>query len=240
MQTYGQNTRYPIGSIGLNISNVQTITSLPVGGYTLTGLENFLPKNLTQLRSLLTIANEDVGITIDAFIEEEKNRVQQGGIGSNSNDIISFLQAISADIQKSINNIDITLRNQPEEVIVLPAGKPIISVKGINFDEVQLGNTSILPIVIENTGNDLLIVNGYTGFGAESSYSVLSPYQWPDITQNSPIQLQPGETKSLDISFSPNAIVNFTANIKFTSNANEGTNAASIRGIGKAIPDQNV
>ena len=240
MQTYGQNTRYPIGSIGLNISNVQTITSLPVGGYTLTGLENFLPKNLTQLRSLLTIANEDVGITIDAFIEEEKNRVQQGGIGSNSNDIISFLQAISADIQKSINNIDITLRNQPEEVIVLPAGKPIISVKGINFDEVQLGNTSILPIVIENTGNDLLIVNGYTGFGAESSYSVLSPYQWPDITQNSPIQLQPGETKRLDISFSPNAIVNFTANIKFTSNANEGTNAASIRGIGKAIPDPGV
>lgn len=240
MQTYGQNTQIRVDSIGLNSSNVETIKALPVGGYSLDVLQASSVNDVTQLRTLLFIAKEDVNTVRGTYETDEAFRTQQGGMSGTTTSIINLLKAISADIQKSINNIDIRLKNQPEEVIVLPAGKPIINVRGINFDEVQLGNSSVLPIVIENTGNDSLIINGYTGFGASSSYSVISPYQWPEITQDNPLILQPGETKSLDISFSPNAIVTFTANIKFTSNATEGTNAASIRGMGKAIPDPGV
>lgn len=240
MANYGQNTQIPIGSIGLNPSNVETVKNLPVGGYTLENLQNFSVNDVTQLRSLLSIAKEDVDAVLDTFISDEAFRVQQGAASGSTSNIINFLQSVSSDIQKSINNIDIRLRNQPEDIIVLPAGKPVINVRGVNFDEVQLGNASVLPIIISNTGDDLLIINGYTGFGSSTSYSVISPYQWPEITQETPIQLQPGETKSLDVSFTPNAIVDFNANIKFISNATEGTNSASIRGKGKAIPDPGV
>ena len=232
MQTYGQSPQFKVDQLGFDSTIGDTISNLPVGGYSLDSLSNLSPSDLNTLRFNLSTALTEVSF---------RSNISLGFLGGNSQDLTNFYSAITKDLQTSLNNIDIKLNEKPpEDIIVLPAGKPIINVKGINFDEVQLGNTSILPIVIENTGDDLLIINGYTGFGAASSYSVLSPYQWPEITQDSPIQLQPGETKSLDVSFSPNAIVNFTANIKFTSNANEGTNAASIRGIGKAIPDPGV
>ena len=48
MANYGQNTQVRIDSIGLTPANIETIKSLPVGGYTLDDLSNFLPKNLTQ------------------------------------------------------------------------------------------------------------------------------------------------------------------------------------------------
>jgi hypothetical protein len=242
MANYGQNTQVRIDSIGLTPANIETIKSLPVGGYTLDDLSNFLPKNLTQLRSSLSSAKEDVDAVAEVFINDETNRISQGAAAGSitSRPIINLLQAISIDIQKSINNIDTKLNTPPADVIVLPEGKPIITVRGVNFDEVQLGNASVLPIIIENTGNDQLIITGYSGFGASSSYAVLSPYNWPEISNDNPIILQPGETKSLEVSFTPNAIVTYTSTIKFTSNATEGTNSASILGKGKAIPDPGV
>lgn len=240
MANYGQNTQIPIGSIGLNPSNVETVKNLPVGGYALNDLESYLEKNLTQLRSLLSIAKEDVDAVLDTFIKDEEFRVQQGAASGSTSNIINFLKNVSTDIQKSINNIDIRLRNQPEDIIVFSTAKPIISVKGIDFGEVQLGTTSILPIEITNNGDDVLIITGYTGFGKESSFSVLSPYEWDEISTQNPFEIIPNETKKLNVSFTPNGTVIFNANIKFISNANEGSNAASIRGKGIPIPDPGI
>ena len=141
MQNWNQNQIIDINAVGLNTSNVQTIGNMPIGGYTLDSLQNAPLNDVNQLKSLLSIAKEDVDSLIDRLNKTNVNPVAIIDYGKPI--IVGALTSISTDIQKSINNINIKLSTPVDNPIVTPK-KSKISVEGVDFGNIILGLSSTL------------------------------------------------------------------------------------------------
>ena len=118
--------------------------------------------------------------------------------------------------------------------------KSVINVTGIDFGNITINTETILPLTIKNTGNIDLVINGYSGFGSNVGYDVLSPVSWPTITPDTPLIIKANESKSLDVKFSPTGIYPISANIRFTSNTIGGSNTGLIKGSGIAAVDTGI
>ena len=233
MQNWNQNQIIDINAVGLNTSNVQTIGNMPIGGYTLDSLQNAPLNDVNQLKSLLSIAKEDVDSLIDRLNKTNVNPVAIIDYGKPI--IVGALTSISTDIQKSINNINIKLSTPVDNPIVTPK-KSKISVEGVDFGNIILGLSSTLSITINNTGDGELKITGYTGLKG----SILSEYRWPEINSETPLIIPAGGTKKLDVQYTPTGIFPTSESVKFISNSEGGTNTAVIKGNSIPKPDAGI
>lgn len=128
----------------------------------------------------------------------------------------------------------------PSDITPPVENKAVIEVTGIDFGNIILNTETILPLTIKNTGNIDLVITGYTGFGKNISYDILSPVSWPDITSDIPLTIKPNETKSFDVKFSPTGLYPISATIRFVSNTKGGSNVASIKGNALPVVDTGV
>jgi hypothetical protein len=231
METYSNNGIIP--SIGLLDESIETIKLMPVGGYTFDYLkQNFSIENLSILKASLEFAQDDCAATL---VEIRRSNLANQAV------IVNLLIQLDNDFQRSLNNIDDIL-NPPNTGgnVVLTA--PQIDVKGVNFNTVTVGDALTLPITISNTGDADLVITGYTGFGSGAAYSIIAPFNWPEISSQTPLILKPNESKNLDVIFSPNASVEYTVTVKFVTNPITvgGINTAVIKGSGTPIIDVGV
>ena len=119
-----------------------------------------------------------------------------------------------------------------DAIIIDDIKGPIIDITGIDFNSVEVNKSVSQDLIIKNIGDEELIITGYTGFGLGTSYRIISPDNWDEISSDNTLNLKPNESKSLSVIFSPAGVYSVSVNIKFTSNAKSGTNIANIRGFG--------
>ncbi len=118
------------------------------------------------------------------------------------------------------------------KLTVVPLGEgPHITVSTyiINFDSVIVGNSgdTTLATLIKNTGTAKLDVTGMNISGNNSAeFSIIGAF--------SPFSLQPNETKSVSLRFSPASGGNKTALLNFTSNSNRDTSVI-LSGFGGVV-----
>lgn len=244
METYGQNLRFNINSLGYDETDIDIVSNLPIDGYTI----EFLNANFQLVELNLLLVNLNNALDSTKFLisrTQQDINVSTGRDAESKRALLAFLDQIRKDLEISINNIKIVSTPKKDEDPILPTTAPKILVKGITFPEIEIGDSTTLPITIENTGDDILVINGYFGFDIGADYSVIAPdtsgpNAWPEITPDVPLKLGIGETKKLDIRFAPTIAREYTVDVKFTSNATEGTNTAIIKGKGKPIVNQGV
>ena len=73
-------------------------------------------------------------------------------------------------------------------VIINPSTKPIISVTGVDFGDLEIGKSTTLPIKIENKGDDVLEIIGYSNF----TNPQFSQDAFPTMTPDTPLIIPVG------------------------------------------------
>jgi hypothetical protein len=231
METYGQgqNLQFSFQELGFNAQNEPYVRNLPVGGYTINGLQGFSLDQLNVLRSNL----------VSALIDGENSRpyfdINLTNLGFTTDPKkLELLDKIINDLKSSINNIDIRIG-------VLTTKPATISVTGIDFGNVEINKSSTRDLIIKNEGDEELIITNFVGFGSAQTYQVLSPFNWPQISSEIPLKIPKGSSKTLQVIFSPSGIYPISVNIRFESNSTpNAANTARITGNGISPIDTGV
>lgn len=141
--------------------------------------------------------------------------------------LIDFLPrtqgAKTATLQILSNDQDQTPLNVTLQGTGVPPGMPelIVNPLMLDFGEVALGTSDILPITISNTGTLPLDVQRLTVNGqGQNSFS---------ITQG-PFMLDPGESRQVNVTFAPLLRGGLSASLDLLTN--DGSESVALRGIG--------
>jgi hypothetical protein len=165
-----------------------------------------------------------------------------GTVGANTDTYLSLnLDATDLVAGTYSKNIQITTNDPDNPVITIPvsitvglSGDPVISVSTntLSFGEVSVGSQSVLPITITNTGGAILSGNITTPY----CYSVTTSSRETQFTSkkessDKPIRsivnntrntlaytVNPGQSNTYNIAFSPLTTITYNGNISITSN----------------------
>ncbi|MFN5520455.1 MAG: choice-of-anchor D domain-containing protein, partial [Ignavibacteria bacterium] len=108
-------------------------------------------------------------------------------------------------------------------------GEPIIYVSEIDFGTIKKGTKVILPLIVRNEGDAELTITGYT---LPKDPAVFRLVNWPSISAQSPLVLQPTESRQLDIEFTAVDAVSYTDAIVFSSDARSRDSIGELKGKG--------
>jgi Abnormal spindle-like microcephaly-assoc'd, ASPM-SPD-2-Hydin len=123
--------------------------------------------------------------------------------------------------------------NAPNSPLVIPfTGTGVASTHllgtnpaSLSFGNVTLNGTSSLPVTVTNNGNANVTISGVTTSGSGFSASGLS----------SGLTLQPGQTATLTVVFSPTAMGAATGTVTVASNASNSPASISVTGSSYAV-----
>jgi len=101
-----------------------------------------------------------------------------------------------------------------------------VSPNSLPFGSTQVGTTSSQPVTITNTGTSTLNV-----------YSINKPTGYS--SQNT-VNVSPGGSQTINISFSPTSATSYNGNVSFNSNATQGTVSISVSGTGTSVPQPTI
>lgn len=102
--------------------------------------------------------------------------------------------------------------------------KMSLSPSSVSFGTVIVGQTNSQPITISNAGNAALTISSYTATGAGFSASGLT----------TPLTVQPGQSASFNVKFSPTAASASTGSIALNSTSPNFSAAVALTGTGAA------
>lgn len=120
-------------------------------------------------------------------------------------------------------------------VIINPSTKPIISVTGVDFGDLEIGKSTTLPIKIENKGDDVLEIIGYSNF----TNPQFSQDAFPTMTPDTPFVIEVGRTENVLVTFKPTGVYPINETIRFITTAT-GTNTAVVKGNGIPVIDAGI
>jgi hypothetical protein len=108
-------------------------------------------------------------------------------------------------------------------------GEPIIYVSEIDFGTIKKGTKVILPLIVRNEGDAELTITGYT---LPKDPAVFRLVNWPAISAQSPLVLQPTESRQLEVEFTAVDAVSYTDAIAFSSDARTRDSIGELKGKG--------
>ena len=108
-------------------------------------------------------------------------------------------------------------------------GEPIIYVSEIDFGTIKKGTKVTLPLIVRNEGDAELTI---TGFTLPKDPAVFRLVNWPTISAQSPLVLQPSESRQLDVEFTAVDALSYTDAIVFTSDARTRDSIGELMGKG--------
>jgi hypothetical protein len=111
-----------------------------------------------------------------------------------------------------------------------------ISTNDIDFGEIELGKKMILPFLMQNTGESILTITGYS---LPKDTTIFKAINFPEITSQNPLVLAPGEIKLFNVEFSPLDVSTYSDSINFTCDANNNDSVVKLIGKGKIISSTN-
>ncbi len=103
-----------------------------------------------------------------------------------------------------------------------PVGSLSLANASLNFGSVVAGVSKTLTVTATNSGSAAVTVSGASV--SNSNFSVTAP--------SLPATIAAGQSASLSLAFSPNAVGSFNATVKITSNASDSTATLSLSGTG--------
>ena len=122
-----------------------------------------------------------------------------------------------------------------ETIIINPSTNPVISVTGVDFGDLEIGKSTTLPIKIENKGDDVLEIIGYSNF----TNPQFSQDAFPTMTPDTPLVIDVNTSKNIPVTFKPTGAYPVNEIIRFITSAN-GTNTALVRGNGIPVIDAGI
>jgi hypothetical protein len=111
-----------------------------------------------------------------------------------------------------------------------------ISTNDIDFGEIEVGKKMNLPFLMQNTGESILTINGYS---LPKDTTIFKTINFPEISSQNPLVLAPGEIKLFNVEFSPLDANTYSDSINFTCDANNNDSVVKLIGKGKIISSTN-
>jgi len=131
-------------------------------------------------------------------------------------------QTYSAKIQLSSDDLENPLLELALSGVGTPLPVPVLSVSSVtlNFGTLLSGDSDQRQITLNSTGNDTLEITSLT-----ADHTVFSV----DLT--APLELIPGASRELSVTFTPDAAGTFNGSLTITSNSSSSPDVISLTGV---------
>jgi len=108
-------------------------------------------------------------------------------------------------------------------------GEPVIYVSEIDFGTIKKGTNVTLPLIVRNEGDAELTITGYS---LPKDQNVFKLKNWPSISAQTPLVLQPAESRQLEVEFTAVDALSYSDAIVFSSDARTRDSIGELKGKG--------